>query len=301
MERGQRQPGTGERGGDDRRRLAQLTDATRELLAVAAIVGRRFELGLLSAVSGRDEDCTLELLEGAAGRGLLVEMVGGSGEFAFVHALVREVLLSGMGRTRKARLHLRVAEALEVRFSEGDDHPAAELARHFLAAGDAAGAGKAARYAEAAGVSALERLGYRQAAEFFQSALTALERDRSGDPALRGRLHVRRGEALARAGRMIDARASFKEAVEIGSALKDGLLVADAARGIGEGWLNGGSPDAELLAALALAIALLGSEHEALRTHLGGRLAAEQRHLVPWDERDRLTAAALEQAAGGWG
>ncbi len=281
------------------RSLARLPDSTREMLAVAALIGRRFELGLLAVTGGQDEDDALECLEGAVARGLLAETAGTPGEFAFVHALVREVLLSGIGPTRRARLHLRVAEALEARVSDRNDHSAAELARHFLAAGGAAAAGKAARYAEAAGVSALERLGYGQAAEFFQSALTALERDSSTQPALRGRLHVRLGEALARAGRMIDARASFGAAVEIGRAAGDGLLVAEAARGVGEGWLNGGSPDAELLDALALAIELLGPEHEALRTHLAGRLAAEQRHLFPWDERDRLTAAALKQAREG--
>ena len=86
-----------------------------------------------------------------------------------MHALVREVLLNGLGQTRQARLHLRVAEALEDRLSGRGDQ-SAELAYHLLAAGHAAEAGKVARYAEDAGISALERLGYLQAADFFRSA-----------------------------------------------------------------------------------------------------------------------------------
>ena len=95
---------------------------------------------------------------------------------------------------------------------------------------------------------------------------------------------------------MIDARTAFQAAVEIGRTRHDGILVAEAARGIGGGWNNGGSPDAELLGALELAIKLLGPEYDGLRTHLRGRLAAEQRHLLPSEERDRLTTAALEHA-----
>ena len=50
--------------------------------------------------------------------------------FAFGHALVRDTLTAGLSATRRARVHARVAEALE-----GLPERATERARHWLAAG----------------------------------------------------------------------------------------------------------------------------------------------------------------------
>ena len=46
--------------------------------------------------------------------GLVAERVGGPGRFTFVHALIRHTLYEELGATRRARMHRRIAEALEV-------------------------------------------------------------------------------------------------------------------------------------------------------------------------------------------
>ena len=56
-----------------RRRLGRLPEATNALLRVAAVVGRTFDLGVLSAATEYDEDRTLEAVEAALLAGVVVE------------------------------------------------------------------------------------------------------------------------------------------------------------------------------------------------------------------------------------
>jgi DNA-binding SARP family transcriptional activator len=281
------------------RSLAQLGPDSSELLAAGAVIGRRFDLELLASVTGEEEDVVLKQLAESARRGLVRETLNPAGGFAFAHALVREVLLGEIGPTRRARLHLRVGEALEQRSSTAGDQPSAELAFHFLAAKNPRVAARAAAHAEAAGMSALARLGYTQAAEFFTQALEALETVSHPDLSAQGRLLVLRGKALTRIGRMLDGRASFVAAVEVARQLGDGVLAAEAARGIGSGYMNPASAEPELVKALELSVALVGRASGGLHSHVAGWLAAEQRHAVPWPERDASSALALDEARSG--
>ncbi len=83
------------------------------MLSVAAVIGREFDLDLLLAVTDRDEDELLELLERAVAASVLNEASAMPGRFYFAHALINHTLYEDMGNTRRARLHRRIAEALE--------------------------------------------------------------------------------------------------------------------------------------------------------------------------------------------
>jgi DNA-binding SARP family transcriptional activator len=145
-----------------RGRLQHLTAPARDVLAVAAVVGRAFTAGLLTA-AGRFEDTTLvAALDELWRRGVIAEH--GADSYDFSHGAVRDAALAGLGPATRRLLHSRVAEAL--RAGDDADAVASQVATHFDQSGRWADAiewylraALAARrmHADHASVAALER------------------------------------------------------------------------------------------------------------------------------------------------
>ena len=95
------------------RRVERLGEESLEVLRLAAVVGREFDLELLSAVVETDEARLLDHLETAVAASVLAESSDQVGRFRFAHALINQTLYEGLGATRRARMHQRVAQALE--------------------------------------------------------------------------------------------------------------------------------------------------------------------------------------------
>ena len=77
------------------------------------MIGRVFDLELLESMLEIDESALLDHLEAAVGASLLAESSERLGQFRFAHALINQTLYEGLGATRRARMHGRVAQALE--------------------------------------------------------------------------------------------------------------------------------------------------------------------------------------------
>ena len=161
-------------------RLDRLGVATRELLAVAAVIGQEVPLdsggrrrggrrGLLAAIEPALAARVLE--EGADG-----------GAVRFAHALIREALYEGILGLRRRALHRRAAEALLATLDPDPD----AVAHHLQRAGDA----RAVDWLVAAAERALRAHARHSAALRFEAALALLP-GRGGDAARRGWLLLR--------------------------------------------------------------------------------------------------------------
>ncbi|WP_435581951.1 BTAD domain-containing putative transcriptional regulator [Amycolatopsis thermoflava] len=200
-----------------RYRVAQLPDAVQAVLRQAAVIGTEVDLDLLPGDA-------LDALELAAERGFLVEH--GPGRFRFAHALVRDTLYQDLSRSRRARLHARIGEAIE-RLRPGD---VAALAHHFLLAEAPA----AVRYARAAAEDAERRFAPHEAARLWQAALDHADRrapaDADGGAAagVPERLELIMGlvRALAVAGELDRARKHRAEALTLAEQVGDPALTA---------------------------------------------------------------------------
>jgi predicted ATPase len=97
------------------RRLGRLSEACRQVLTVAAVIGREFDLATLrSAFVGDPTDVMAALDEAEAVRVIApVATHGLATRFRFTHGLVRDALYDAQRTYQRARLHLRVATALE--------------------------------------------------------------------------------------------------------------------------------------------------------------------------------------------
>lgn len=95
-----------------RDRLRRIPVGTRQFLDVAAVLGGRFDLQTLQAVTGKDRLSLLEDIEQLLARRLLREEESGH-RYDFSHDKIREVVYHDLSAARRRLLHSYIAEAVE--------------------------------------------------------------------------------------------------------------------------------------------------------------------------------------------
>ena len=210
------------------RRLADLPEATNELLRAAAVVGPAFDAAVVASALDQEVDTVLAGIDDAVTRRLVVESDEALDRFRFAHALVRQTLLEEVSTSRRVRVHHRVALALEARSAT-----AADLAHHFGEAAALADAEKAMTYAGQAASEAKDRLAYEQAIRFRLLAVEVEELIQPPDPARRSELLLALGMARNTAGQAVEGRADFVAAAAAARLADRPDLLATAAVGYG--------------------------------------------------------------------
>jgi DNA-binding CsgD family transcriptional regulator/tetratricopeptide (TPR) repeat protein len=148
-------------------RIEALPQDSQEVLRVLA-AGRRLDHALLAEASGLDP-ATLREAVRAAAAGHVIE-ADDEGNYAFRHALLREVVHDDLLPGEHAELHLALARALEHRMKVqgGSARLAAGIAHHYLSAGDQPAAFAAAVHA---GDKAEKVHAHGEAAKLYERAL----------------------------------------------------------------------------------------------------------------------------------
>ncbi len=184
------------------RRLDQVSPAARQMLAVAAVAGRRFDFGILEAVLQCSEAELLGWLKEVIAAHLVVEET--ADQFAFRHALTRQAIyLQLLGRERKV-LHQKIADAMERIYAGVLGAHVVDLVHHWYEAGVWT---KVLDYAQQAGTGAQALWAPRAAIEHFNRALEAA-RQLSLAP-LPG-LYRERGKAYETLGDFEHAQADYQ-------------------------------------------------------------------------------------------
>ncbi|CAN5688816.1 hypothetical protein BH23CHL2_BH23CHL2_30810 [soil metagenome] len=199
------------------RRLARLSDATRELLEIATVIDYSVTFDLWGKVSRAEDGELLAAVEEAMETQLIDELPDRSG-FQFRHALVRETLYAGVVGLRLRARHVRVAETL---IEEPAAHPDL-IAHHFQQAGD----DRALEWLIRAAERAQRTFAWNSAAERFDDAQRMLEGlpGRTGE---RGWLVLRLGLLLRFADQQESLR-RLEQARELGRLAGDRALAAYA-------------------------------------------------------------------------
>lgn len=177
-------------------RFHRLPPASTALAELAAVIGSRFDLSLLTELSGLLEAELSTALNSLLESGILVNDPEALGDrYAFRHALTRDAIHERLPVVRRRALHQRVGETLEATGA------AAELGYHFAQARDWE---RALHYARAAGDGA-----YRLHAT--PEALVHYQRARDAAAALASR---ELGELCLLCGRLLGLLGAFNEARE---------------------------------------------------------------------------------------
>lgn len=275
-----------------RRRLEPLSPGARELLAVAAVAGIEFDVGVVVAASKLSPAGACERLNEAADLDLVRGVPGHPGRRRFAHGIVRDAIYQEMPGARTATLHRRVAEVLAATPSARH----AELAHHFFQTGDAADAARAVEHATRAGEQAMAQLAYDDAVAHFARALAGLagndlRREQAADAQLR--LLLQLGDACWRAGDVPRSRAAFHDAVRLARRRGDGEALARAALGSTQGDVTA-VVDEAAIRSLEEAASVLPPDDSPLRAAVLARLA---RALYFTDAEARRLALAADAVA----
>ena len=178
-----------------RARLARLDDRQRTVVGAAAVLGRRFDWGLLEQTAGvQGADVTGALHRCAA---LQLVVADGSG-FVFRHALTRDVILAELAGPERCRLSLAAAEALASAVGSNDDDHVLMTGRLLVDGGEPLRAAEVLLQASRRGLAA----GSLTSAELF---LREAGRAAEGSEDLSAEIACQLAQVLLHAGQLSEA------------------------------------------------------------------------------------------------
>jgi predicted ATPase/DNA-binding CsgD family transcriptional regulator len=211
-------------------RTKLLDPFARQVLTLAAVAGRRFDLALLQQVMQIDESRLLTCMKELVAAQLVSEEA--PDHFLFRHALTREAVYAELLAGERRGLHRRLAETIEQHALSASilDAHLVDLAYHFYEAGAWS---KAARYGQRAGERALILYAPRAAVEHLTHTLDALAHLGSPPPPA---LLRARGQAYETIGEFERARADYERTLEIARQGQDGVMQWQGLLDIGFLW-----------------------------------------------------------------
>ncbi len=237
-------------------RLDALGSDERRLLQAASVAGQTFwDRVVEGLIGGSVEDSLAALVEKDMIVPTTASRVAGEREFAFKHALVRDVAYGTLPRAVRAGRHSELADIIEGRLGENRGGVAALLAEHRL---------KAAKLAEQADFPADELRSMRRAsahasetagdaaaslysnAEALAHYENALGLPGGLDPDERARVEESRGDTAFRAGHVDAAIDGWKLALEFQEDSGSPELAGGLHRKIGAGLWHKGDRDSSI-------------------------------------------------------
>jgi hypothetical protein len=183
------------------RRLKRLSTAANEVIQIAAVIGREFDIDLVLELSNRSEDAVLDAIDEAVAAGVLTSTGDATADqYRFTHVKFGHVHAQSLNTRRRRRLHARIAELLEAR---PDDSPGA-VAVHWYHAGEA----------DRAAQAALRAAEHALAVHDYDDALThaVMAAETASARQDRCRAHQLRGTALRSLDRYSESAAAFARA-----------------------------------------------------------------------------------------
>ncbi len=276
-----------------RRRLDPLEPEERELLSLASVVGREFDVVVLQHATGTTAEAVLARLTAATAIDL-VEETATAGRFRFAHALVHETVYGDLLPAARAQLHQRVAAALEAHHADRADPPLGELAAHYARAAPLGTAAKAVEWSLRAAEQSAALLAYGDAITHYERALAALALQ---TPDERKRLEVclALGGVAVRAARYPLARQAFDHAARRARALDDKDALVLAALSFAEASPPSGASDPTVIGLLEEALAAVG-EADSWTRALALAMLAQALYSSDLERSEALSAEALATA-----
>jgi tetratricopeptide (TPR) repeat protein len=266
------------------RRLVGLGAEMQRVLALAAVIGRDFEVSLLAAVAEIDDETVIDLCDVAVAAALL-QTTDDPERYTFAHALIERTVYDGISPARRARAHRAVAEALERATGTRPGERVGELAHHWSMVRPLDTA-KVIQYAQLAGDHALEQLAPDEALRWYSQALERLE----GMPDVDRRQHteilIGLGEAQRQCG-MAEHRDLLLRGAWTADEIDAVDLLVRAALANSRGWESVvGEVDRERIAVIDRALERLDDPDSAVRAKLLA-LATVERLYDPDVDLDR--------------
>ena len=241
-------------------RVVRLGRNAELVLSLAAVIGRDFDLDLLVAAMHSTEDQVLDVIDASVAVTLVRELDDAPGHYSFAHALIQRTIYEGLGPTRRARAHRRVAEAMEDLYRDRIEVRLGDLARHWFNAAQGQNLEKALDYSRQAADAALASLAPEDALRHYTQALSIASLIPDTTPTQILDLTIGLGIAQRQVGNP-GFRETLLEAPRQAAELGDTKRLVAAALANDRGFGAFGSVDRDRTEILETALARLPSEH----------------------------------------
>jgi len=153
-------------------RIDRLSEDLKDVLQVAAVIGRVFSYPLLAHVIERGAALDETLLELADLEFIYPTALSPQREYSFKHVLTQEAVYSTLLRASRATYHERIGQAVEALYRDRLDEYYELLAYHYVRSGDGE---KAVEYLDLANRKATKANAMEEAKRHFDEAMTLLD------------------------------------------------------------------------------------------------------------------------------
>ena len=275
------------------RRFAYLSEATREVLRIAALVGNTFDRDVVAEAVARPGAWVDEALAEAQRAGVVT--ADHAGVHRFAHDLYRETISASLAPADRADLHQRIGVVHEKRAERGVPVHPADIAYHLTAAIPMGRTAHAARWARTAAAADVDALAFAEAAGHLRRWREALARSAEVvDPREHVAVLLAEADALARAGVTEEARDLLRSAQGITETASLTDLRGEVALAVADLGAPASVRRAEVLHGLDAALSAIQGADPDLEARLTARLARELQHSVA---ADRPGAGPLSERA----
>ncbi|HVW42385.1 MAG TPA: AAA family ATPase [Amycolatopsis sp.] len=258
VELGSSRPPVGDLTGVLRNRLAQARPVTRQVVGLAAAVGRDFTLDLLTEASDLDADTVVQAVDELWRLRIIREFRDG---YDFSHDLLRETAYAQVSPPKRWLLHRRLAQGLEL-LHDDTDPVSAQLAAQYANGGQPA---RAVAYYRRAADLASSTFAHAEAVRLHKAALAiirtqperrdTLEQELVTLEALAAPLNARYGYASTDLQRTLERTIELAEMLGRNDSMVTGLIGLWTSR-----FVQGHIADSHRVAARALTAVIPGSE-----------------------------------------
>ena len=208
-------------------RIDRLSDMVRETVKAAAVIGREFDIPVLSEVIREDtglnsaEEVMTMLREQieVAEKGQIWSAMNEL-RYIFRHSLLREAVYSMQLTTRLQQLHYQIAGAIKKLYQDGIEERYVDLAFHYEQAGKKEETieylGKAANYARA-------NFQNQQALDLYERLIEKFVNQE--DEELTVNTHINRAKVLEIVGRWDEAQSAYEQGQRLAKSSRDIVLL----------------------------------------------------------------------------
>ncbi|MBK9015160.1 MAG: tetratricopeptide repeat protein [Saprospiraceae bacterium] len=245
-------------------RIDRLSSLVKETIKAAAVIGREFELPVLTEVMMANEELVQHNGNSTA---LLKEQVKTAERaqiwqamnelrYIFRHSLLREAVYDMQLKTRIKELHHHIGEAIEKLYEHNLEQRYVDLVFHYEQSEDE---NKLREYLQKAADYAKEYYQNQQALHFYDKLIVILEKQ--GNNFEKAKTLLKKSSILELVGRWEEAEALAREALEVAQIVDDGKVLGRANDALGHLLMLKGRYE-EADGYLETAAAFFGSSHD---------------------------------------
>lgn len=240
-------------------RIDRLSEEVKEMVKAAAVIGREFDIPVLSEVLRSQRGTSLMRDEIQTAEKVQIWRAVNELRYIFRHSLLREAVYSMQLQTRLKQLHLYIAQAIEQLYASRLEGRYVDLAFHY---GQAEAHEKTAEYLRKAADHARRNYQNHLALEYYQKLLDHL--GQKADRTIAIETQLKRGKLLELIGNWEDSEEAFNTALELSEKAADQMLLGQSNNQLGHLLMLRGAY-AEALEHLNIAVDIF----ESMGDHIG--------------------------------